>query len=160
VLGDARIVDATITVTAGGAAVTTDTFTIPGDRAVQLDARADVSFLPVRFEAEGAPAAGPIPVDVRLTLSLLDDAMTLDAARSRITIVIGPVVGAASAVGADTIQAALAGEVAFVAIAAETVVSVEHLPGEFTEIRPGDAPFSVPAGGAFLLRDVTVTEAG
>ena len=160
VLGDSRIVDAVIGITAGGAPVTTDSFQVPTDKAVQLDAGSDVTFQPVQYESGAQGGAGLVPVDVRMTLSLLDGATSFDAARNRIITVMGPVFGAASGLGADTVQTALSGETAFVAIAAETVVSVENPPGEFTEARPGDPPIPVPAGGTFQLRDVTATEAG
>ena len=124
------------------------------------DQQADVTFLPTQYEAGAVAAAGPLPVDVRLTISPIDATTTVDAAKARAVTVLGPVVAGATSIGPDVVQSALAAEAGFAAIAAETVVTVEHLPGEFTEVRPGDPPFAAPAGGSFLLRDVTATGAG
>lgn len=158
VLGDARIVDASVALAAGGTPITTDTFTIASDLAVQIDPLADITFLPVQYESGAAPGAGLAAVDVRLTVTLLDTVTTLDGARSRITAVLAPALSGEAPLSTDTVQTALAGETAFAALAAETVVTVEHLPGEFTEVRPGDPPFPPPAGATFELRDVTVVE--
>lgn len=157
-LGDARVVDATVGLIADGAPVTADTFAIPADKAVQLDPVTDITFLPVQYE--GAATTGPalVPVDVRLTVTLLDAATTLDVARSRITTVLGPALGGEAPLSTDMVGTALAAETAFAATAAETVLAVEHLPGEFTEVRAGDPPFPAPGGGTFELRDVTLVE--
>lgn len=157
VLADARIVDASVAITAGGAAVTTDAYTLPSDKAVQLDPVTDVRFEPIAFEAAGAAAgAALLAVDVRLGVTLLDAAVTGDSVRARASDVLSAVLGAATNVDTTTVQSALAAETAFVADASATVVSIETAPGVFTEVHPGDPPFAVPVGATLELRDVVV----
>jgi Baseplate J-like protein len=159
VLEDARIVDATVEVRVGGSPAAGDAVPLPAGLAVRLDPAADVTFRPAGFEA--APAVGPArqPVDVELSVTLLDATTSIAAVQSRVRAVLGPVLGAAAALSADTVQQTLAGETTFVAAAAATVVAVETAPGGFHELRPGDPPFTVPAGRTLQLRDVAVTDA-
>ncbi len=160
ILGDDRIVDATLAVAVDGAAVAGDTYTLPADRAVQLDRAADITFAPVAFDdqAEGGPAL--VPVDVELTITLTGDGATVASSEARARTLLDPAIGAAAQLSVDTVQSVLAAETAFVALAAGTVVSVEHRPGEFVELRGGDQPFAAPAGATFELRDLDVQEAG
>lgn len=155
-LADPRVVDAGVAPAIAGVPVSADSLPLPADQAVQLDPVNDIRFAPVTFESAAA-ATGPalLPTDVRLGVTLLDAAITLDAVRQRIRDVLRPVLGAATAVDVTTVQTALAGEAAaFVASGAATLVSVETAPGVFTEIHPGDPPFNVPVGATLELREV------
>jgi len=159
VLEDARLVDAALSVTAGGAAVTGDTFTVPPNVAVQLDAGTDITFGPFASETGGPAAATTVPVDIRLRVAILDPGVNAAAVEARARTVLAAAVANAAALSVDTVSVALAAETAFVALAAQTQVAVETAPGQFTEITPGQSR-PAPAGGSYELRDVTVDVAG
>ncbi len=160
ILDDERIVDATLAVAVDGTAVTGDTYTLPADRAIQLDRASDITFQPVAFEDGDAGGPALVPVDVELSITLTGEGATVASAESRARTLLDPALGSAVQLTVDTVQTALAAETAFVALAADTVVSVEHRPGEFVELRGGDQPFTPPVGATFELRRLDVTEAG
>ena len=156
-LEDARVVDASVVITAGVTAVPGDTFVVPHDSAVQLDTARDLTFRPVTFEggAEGEPTT--VSVDVRLRVAILDEALAPAAVEARAMSLLGLVVANAPALTTDTVATALAGETGFVALAQHTVVAIETGPGQFTEVRPGDAASPAPPGRTFEVRTVTAT---
>lgn len=159
-LEDERIIDAAVVITAAGVAVAGDTFVIPNDSAVQLDIARDVTFRPVAFEAGGDDQPATVPVDVRLRVAILDAALAPAAVEARATVLLETVVANAPALTTDTVATAIADETGFVALAEHTVVAIETGPGQFTEVRPGDAAYTAPSGRPFELRTVTAITEG
>lgn len=159
-LDDARIVDAGVAISAGGAAVPGDTFVVPIDSAVQLDAARDVTFRPVTFESGDGNEPTTVPVDVRLRVAILDATLAPAAIEARVSTLLETVVANAPALTTDVVSTALAGETTFVALAEHTVMAIETGPGQFTEVRPGDAAHPVAPDRTFELRTVTATPEG
>lgn len=152
---DDRIADAKLAVTADGAAVNEDQYTLPPGRTAVLDAIAPVTFGPVVFEAAGAATAVFVRVDADLAVESLG--VSLPGLEASLRTVLAAFLGGRRP--GDTITfaqlaTAIRDDAAFALRRAESVFVFDTEGGAFTELRDNDPAWTVPANATLELRAV------
>jgi uncharacterized phage protein gp47/JayE len=160
-LQDDNIVDTTITVTADGAIISEETWTLPTGTTATLDAVTPVTFGMVRFEA--AAAAGQfvlIQVDADLTvtgLSVSADSLKTAVSSAMAGLLSGLQPGAT--ITFDQVATAIRDDAKFALVRGESVIIFDQQGGGFTELRDNDPAFTLPPNSTLVVRSVRIKEA-
>jgi uncharacterized phage protein gp47/JayE len=160
-LDDPRIVDATLSYTAGGSAVTADNFTLPDGQAARLD-REDVVFDRVRFDEQSSqPGPRVVQLDADLTVHLIKDGADESAAEatardklSRLVAGLHP----GSGLGFDDALTALRDNDVFVVTPDKSTLELVEDSGAFVELRDADPAYLIAADTTVAVRNVKVTQ--
>jgi hypothetical protein len=157
---DPRIVDARITITADGTAVSGATYTLPTGKAASLDATAPVTFGAVTFEDA---AASQQAVIVHLDADLSATSLTIARAaletllRGRLEAFVAGLQPNA-AVTFDQLAGAVRDDTKFALVRSRSVFGFDQEGGGFTEVRDNDPAYSVPTAATVRVRALRVTE--
>lgn len=161
VMQDERIADASVLITAAGATITADQYTLETGKTAALDTLTPVAYGPVTFEEEST-AAG---VFVRVTADLVVDELTvtIEGLQTTLTTILETLLGGQSPgdmLSFDQLATAIRDDAAFALVRASSVFAFDTEGGSFTELREGDTAWTVPTNATLELRDLTVTEVG
>jgi uncharacterized phage protein gp47/JayE len=160
-MGDDRVVDARLTITADGAAVTADTWPLPDGKSASIDEASGVFFEPPTFDEESASdtfALVQVDVDLQVSGLQVTAAVLESALRGRLEGLLGSV-QPGQLITFQDVADAVRDDASFVLRAADSVVAFDEEGGGFTEVRAGHPGWRMRPGLALQLRAVRTTPA-
>lgn len=161
VLSDARIADATVSITADGSPIAQDNFSVPAGKTVRLNS-GDVRFDKAQFEDDKATGQHILTVDLDLTVVMVAEGLSSlapveAAAKAKLQPLVANLVPGGQ-LEFDQVLTAIRDEDTFAAVPAKCIVLLKEDSGAFEELRLGDGPYTVPPNTTLAAGTVTLTE--